>query len=271
MPSTRLVLIALLLILLPYAAATQIPTGGSSETARRLFEEMALEGRLKEPVREMHLQLIHNPFGLPPDRNERLTALFEQAFAKDSLLADAQMAFHRQYNASLGDAALQQITGDTLRQVLDSEQQFYTLQGLRERVVRRYELEQNPPPENRINLVQSVAEHKESVASRLETEVEIYRAIVSALGELSGRQSFTETQIDGIVSGYRNQIQPHVEQQVTSQMLLMYHGLDEGVLNRYRAFYASETGNWLGKATSGSIHAAYREATSRFLQSVRNL
>lgn len=267
----RFFVIALGIILLPFVVPAQTSSEHSTETLHRLLEEVAIEGRLNEPAQEMHLQLVHNPFGLPPERNERMVTLFEQAFAEDSLLADARKAFRQQYDPALADSALRQITGDTLRHVLDSEQEFYTLQGVRERVVRRYELEQDPPSSGRLALVDSVSEGMDAAESQLETVVTIYRALVSALGELSGSQSFTDSQIDGIVSGYRTQIQPQVDRDVSNQLLLMYHGLDDDALKRYSAFYETAPGKWLGQTTSGSIQAAYRAAAGRFIESVRNL
>lgn len=272
MKFSRLLFFALIFAVIPLVTAAQ-ESGDytKAEVIDRIFEEIPFEGSLNERPNDLHQEFSQNPLGLPASQNEKMMEVFLQSFTADTLVHHARNAFQRNYNAEHAAAVMDWFPDEDIQTVLDAEREFYTIQGIRKRVVNRYELEQNPPSDARINLINSLAESMGASEAEIEAQLVLFRAIVSAFGELSAQQSFTESQIDGFVQNYRSQIQMQVNQEVSNQLMLTYHGLDNEALQQYQSFYESEAGNWLRETISESIQSAYRTASDSFLESIRNL
>lgn len=259
-------------ICLPILAFSQSSSADANAKAiNQIFEEIPIKERLGETPENLHAQFSQNPFGLPAEQNQKMMDLFLETFNTDAMVADAKEVFQENVQSEEVKAAINWIQNEDTQKTLDAENEFYTIQGIRKRVVNKYELEQNPPSKERNQLISSLVENKSAIEDELESQVIIFRALVNAFSELSPQQSFSEAQIEGFVGNFRNQNRPQVEQSVTNQFQLMYHGLENDTLNNYISFYETDAGNWLSSTTTESIHTAYEEAAARFLEAVRNM
>lgn len=269
----RLLCIVLGLSLLPFQAMAQADSAEHSkaEIVSKIFEEIPIEEKLNENPRDLHQQFSQNPFGLPADKNQQMMDLFLDSFTADTLIADARGTFHQTFDNESARTTIDWLDNENTQTVLNAEQEFYSLQGVRKRVVNRYELEQNPPSKERIELINTLAESMSASEAEIEAQIILFRAIVSAFGQLNSQQSLSESQIEGFVQNYRSRAQMQINRELTDRFMLIYHGLDSDVLRQYQSFYESEAGNWLSQTTSESVLSAYQNASERFLNSINNL
>lgn len=258
----------LFFILVPFVMTAQ---ESKVENISQIFDALPIEGTLEESPQELYSQFSQNPFGIPPSRNKQIMDLFEDAFETDSLLIYAREAFHQNFNSADPDSSLRWINSNAIQKVLQAENEFYTLQGIRKRIVNRYEMEQNPPAEKRQVIIDSLVQAKSAAESEVESQVIIFRALISAFAELNSQQTFDKSQVEGFVNNFRYQVQSQIDSNVRRQLLLMYHGFENDTLREYIDFYKTEAGNRIGTIMTESIHSAYREAADNFVESVRSL
>lgn len=264
--------LTLCLFLLPFITSAQEPDLDSkTEIINYIFEKIPLEEKINEHPRELHKQFSQNPFGLSPSKNNQMMDLFLQAFTADSLVYHAQEVFRDNFDEEKAQSVTKRLNDESIQGVLEAEQEFYSLQGMRKRVVNRYELEQNTPSDERTKLINSLVASMSAAEAEAESQVILFRAIVTAFGKLSDQRTLSDSQIDNFVNNFRNRMQGQVGQELTQQYLLRYHGLDNEVLEQYQSFYESEAGNWLNKNISQGIQTAYQKASDQFLESVQNL
>ncbi len=242
-----------------------------AEAVDRIFEEMPIEARLEETPQKIYSLLSQNPFGLPQSQNERLLDLYSEHFLSDGLLNYTRETFQKKYDPEPVDEILKWFQAENIQSVLKAKKEFYTLQGIRKRVVNQYELEQNPPTENRIELIEQLSETMSAVETEVEARVIIFRAAISAFSELNGQQALSPAQIEGTVDNYRYQIQLQIGREVKNQLLTLYHGLDDEKLRKQIDFYKTDPGRWLNNTIAESVHSAYQTAADGFLDSVQSL
>jgi hypothetical protein len=268
----RLSFLTLFFFLFPFIiSAQESDPDPKTEAINNIFEEVPLEEKINEHPRELHEQFSQNPFGLSPSKNEQMMDLFLQAFTADSLVDHAKQIFRENFDKEKAQSVTNWLKDESIQVVLEAELEFYSLQGIRKRVVHKYELEQNPTSDERTELINSLLASMSASETETESQVILFRAIVTAFGILSDQRTLSDSQIDGFVDNFRNRMQGQVDQELTRQYLLRYHELDDEVLQQYQSFYESEAGRWLNENTSDGIQSAYQKASDRFLESIQNL
>lgn len=264
-----------LLFVICFAALPFIAGGQQSDTKQqntdKVLSNIPLEGVAHEVPDELHQQFQQNPFGLPAAKSKQMMNLFEQAYQKQALYRDAKKAFQKFYNDAHADTVLRWMETAKTQQVLNKRQEFYTLDGQRKQVVNKYELEQTPPAESRKKLIRTLAENTSTANFKIESNVIIFRSLVSAFNTLSDQRTLGSSQIEGIVGNFRNRVKQQIDQQVQDQLLVMYHGIDSDTLASYSEFYQTPSGKWLQDAITKSIYRAYELAEERFLSSVESI
>ncbi|WP_138429089.1 hypothetical protein [Fodinibius saliphilus] len=260
------------LILLPYTLFAQNATPEqNSAKVDTIFESIHLDRQLFETSTEMQSFISQNPFGLSAAQNKKMLELYKKAFTKQFLLSDAHDKFHKNINSQYADSTLQWLDQEHTQIVLSAEENYYTLQGIRKRVVHRYEIEKDPPSQHRTFLIKSLGQKMEVKDIQLESKTILFRALVKAFNELNQQRSFSDAQLEGIVTNYQSQIKANMEQEVQTQLLLTYYEIDDHNLRTFASFYDTESGSWLNATKSASIYYAYQKAADRFLESVRSL
>jgi len=263
---------AILILMMPCLSVAQgSVTPDKEEAISRIFSALPVEASLNEVSKDLNQQFSQNPFGLPTDKNDQMMQIFRKAFNTDSLSESAHHSLEKQYKPAFADSVLEWLDTPTADSVMSQEHEFYTIQGMRKRIISKYEYEQNPPPEDRQEIVRSLINAQNAVNSEVRSQTIIFRALVSAFSVLSDQRSFNESQIDDIVGNFNSRIQGQIEQELSNQLLLMYHDVDTTMLKDYRTFYNSPTGQWLSDARSEAVHTAFQEAADRFLSDVREL
>jgi len=260
---------ALLVFLLPITLSAQSTEGepDQAEIVDRIINATGIAEGISSNPKEISAQFASNPFGLEPAKNELMIRLFEEAYG-EGLLQQVRQTFNEQYDAGHAQTAVDWLQKDPARLVHKAEQESYTLQGTRMQVVRRYEIEQEPPSEERQAVIESLIEATSAVEAAVESQLILFRSIISAFSILSDQQNFSESQIDGIVNNYRMQIQPQMQQEMNNQLLIMYYDINNEVLRDYTSFYQTEAGRWLNTTTAEAVQTAYRAAGDRFINSV---
>lgn len=269
MQLTRRPIVSILLVLIPLVAIGQ--NSSSDEPAKAvnyIVDAVGLENQLEQPPENIRQQFANNPFGLTTEDNELLIERFEEGFAVNSLMDTALDTFRAQYNDDYATSTLKWLKQGDTQIVTGAEKEFYSLQGLRKRVVAKYEMEQEPPSAERDSLITSLVETTSAVESTIESYAVIFRSVISAFGKLSEQQTFSESQIDNFTENYKMQIQPEVEREVHNQFLIMFYDLDDETISEYISFYKTEPGTWLSSTITKSKHAAFKAAAKRFVESI---
>lgn len=245
-------------------AATDL---NQEETVERIINATGIAEGIASNPREISAQFASNPFGLEPTENERMIRLFNKAYS-DGLLQLVRQTFNEQYDAGHAQTVVEWLEEEPAHSVLQAEQEFYTLQGTRMQVVRRYEMEQEPPSTEREEVIQSLMEATSATEYAIESQLILFRSIISAFSILSDQQTFSEAQIDGIVNNYRTQIQSQIQQELSNRLMIMYHEIDNDMLRDYTDFYQTEAGHWLNATAAEAVQIAYRAAGDHFIESV---
>lgn len=246
-----------------------LPFGSFAQDIKTIMEETSFKERLNEIPQEMYDQFAYNPFNLPTAENKWMIELFKDAFVIDTLMKDAQETFRRNFNSAYADSTIRWFNKKSIQNLLEAEKESYTLQGIRKRVVSKYELEQQPPTDTRKSLIQTLIKYLNTADTELEASSIIFRSFVSAYDELDEQQSFTEAQVDEIVNNFKAQVQSQLNQEIVQRMLVTYHELDDKTLQEYIRFHETDAGNWLSNIQSASFKSAYEAAADRFLNSVQ--
>lgn len=272
MPRNSRTIFIIFIIFYPFfsLAQTTAPTS-ESETINYIIKETSIQEELNRSISELESQFSQNPFGLPASKNEQMMNLFANTFEPKAMRTTIKETFREQYNADHANATVNWLNDSTTQKVLDYQKEFYTLQGIRKRIVNEYELEKNPVSQARTALIDSLAQQMSAAPMEVESRAIIFRAMISALSKLSDQRSFSEAQIDTFVNNFRNQMQSQIGQQLTNRFLVKYHGLDSKYLRDYMSFYETEAGSWLSNTTSQSVHGALESASEKFLNSLNTI
>lgn len=271
MKAFRHTLLGFCLLFLPLISGAQSSAGASdSDPGQKIFNALPFEHMINEAPQDLHSQFSQNPFGLSASKNSKMMKLFLKAYDSQKMMSDAQEYFLKNYSSDEGSSVISWLDDKKSKAILRAQNKFYSLQGIRKRIVTKYELEQNPPSEKRARLIDSLATVSCIADSGAESQTIIFRALISAFDELSQQRSLSKTQVDGIVSNFRNQARSQMGSEQTNRMMVMYHNLDNKTLRHYLDFQQSTPGKWLCNITSDAIHSAYNKAADRFLKAIRN-
>lgn len=265
-------ILSVCIFMIPILSAAQPQTDkADTSVIDSLLKEIPFESRLQQAPKDIEMQFAQNPLGLPAEKNERMIELFADGFVIDSLMHDVKRVFHDRYNDQYADRLASWLNSSSTQKVHEAEENSNTLQGARRSVVRMYELEQDPPSKEREKVISSLMDATSSVENAIESQTILFRSIVSAFSILSDQRTFSETQIEGIVSNYRMEIENQIENDLKQQFLVMYYNLENETLRAYTSFYESDAGSWLDSTTTEAVTTAYRNATDRFVKSVEQM
>lgn len=262
--------LTLFLIFFPLIISAQQTQSSQSDFINEILNSIPIEERLKKAPQEIEAEFSQNPLGLPASKNEKLIELFGEGFVIDSLAMDVTNTFNSQFNSEHASSVISWLEKESTKKVMQAIEDSNNLQGARRRVVRMYELEQDPPTDQRENIIQSLIEAISAVESEIESQTILFRSIVSAFSILSDQRNFSESQIDGIVSNYRFQIQNEMRYEIENRYLVTFFNLDDNLLSEYVSFYNSDAGKWLNETINTGIHTAYEKGAERFVESIRN-
>ncbi|MDX1586224.1 MAG: hypothetical protein R3222_05750 [Balneolaceae bacterium] len=268
----RRTVLCLLIYFIPFFAfAQQSATTNNSAVVDTLLKKIPFESRLQQAPADIEMQFAQNPLGLPAEKNERMITLFSEGFVIDSLMSDVKTVFNNRFRDAYSDTLLSWLNSVSAQKIHEAEASSNTIQGARRRIVRMYELEQEPPSQSREEIILSLMDATSAVEMAIESQSILFRSIVSAFSILSDQRTFSDSQIDGIVNNYRLEIESQMESDLKQQYLVMYYDLDGETLNRYITFYESEPGSWLDSTSLEAVTTAYQRATDRFVESVENM
>lgn len=259
------IVVAIVFLLLPFISNAQ--ENSQNQIIDQIIEETSIKEEVKQSPEELEAQYSQNPFGLNASTNERMMERYSNAFKTENMINSVREAFGVEYNANYANAAMEWLHEENTKQVHKHEKEFYTLQGIRKRVVNKYELEQNPPDKSRIKIIESLNQTTSATESKVDSYAIIFRGIITAFGQLSNQQ-FGDAQIETFVQNYRGQVQPQLQQQVTNELMIKYYDLENNQLQQYASFFDTEAGRWLSTTSNASIHDALENATDRFLDAV---
>jgi len=262
----------MILSLMPLTLMAQnTATTNHSAKINKIISATSIGLQMNGTTKEFHDQFSQNPLGLNPSTNDQMMNIFKHNFDQKTLVDDAFQTFQDNYNAQYADSVINWIHSKASQQVLHTKQDYYTLQGIRKRVVNKYELEQNPPSQERTNIIDSLAHRTSAAEAEINANVKMFRAVVKAFSRLSDQRTFSDAQIEGFVNNYRSQMNSQMDQEIQKQLLVMYHSIDNQTLKTYSSFYTTEPGKWLNKTTLNSMQEAFDAATDRFLKSVEKI
>ncbi len=240
----------------------------SSQKITYIMKAMDVGNQLSSVPDELQSQFATNPFGLTTAQNERMINHFGRAFMADSLTANARSVFAEDFDNEYADSTISWLNRESVQKVLQAERATSTLQGQREQIVRMYEIEQNPPTDERLELIDRLTQATLVTETTINSYSIIFRSFVSGFSVLSDQQNFTESQIDNFVTNYRMQIQPQVQQETINRFLITYYELDDEILREYLSFIQTDAGQWLSTTAAKSIQTALQSASDRFIESL---
>lgn len=260
-----------LLFFIPFRTQGQpaTPAADANTVVDRLVQELALDRQLTETPDDIRGQFEQNPLQLPTAQNQHMLQAYGEAFKKAALLQDFKTELNQRIDDGRAASLTDWLERAYVQTIAEAEQEYYTLQGKRKRVVTMYEMEQQPPSEQWVQLIAAITDTTSAAGSTVESSVIILRAVIKALGTLSPQRDFSESQIDMIASNFRSQLESQASQQVQSKLMITYYNVDTNVLEQYLSFWQTDTGQWLDQTISQSMQAAYRSATERFLSAIQ--
>ena len=253
---------------LPLTVSAQQNAESDQRTVDRIIGEINLDHRLNRTPEEMKSQLESNPFGLQTEEHGRLLKRFSEAFHPDTLMSLARNQFQRSTQPTQVSSVMEWLSREPAEKVHGAEEEFYTTQGTRKRIIRMYEMEQDTVSQERQVLMADLVNITSAADSRVHAYTTIFRAFLSAFSSVSEQQSFTEQQIDQFVSDYRANIYQDIRRELVDRYLLIYYDLGSDTLQQFISFYRTEPGTWLNDTIIASLEYAYETASDRFVESM---
>lgn len=264
----RVTSLSFLIISLSIPTFGQPAAGSEQGLVDQLVEQWALKYQLEEAPGDIRMQFEQNPLNLPPQKNEQMLELFSDAYRTDLLLDDFKSALKGELNDEYAETLAQKLDDPDIRAATEAQQEFYTLQGKRKRIVARYEMEQQTPSPERSGIVTALVDTTTAATGSVESSIVILRSVIKALGGISEQHQFTDQQIDAVTDNFRTQMQAGASQQTNNRMMVTFYNVDTNALEHYVEFMESDTGQWLDNAISQSFQIAYEAASERFLQAI---
>ncbi len=265
----KILTLAIILVALPLSMTAQ--PSSEIDTIDDILKHLSLEEQLAESPKDLYQQFSQNPFGLPPAQNEQMMDIFLDTFTADSLSDYIHQTFVANMDKNHAQSVAKWFNQDKNQPLLNAEKEYYTIEGIRKRVVNRYEMEQDPPSAERKQLLSTLAQSKSAAETELETQVILFRSLVKAFGILSSQRDLSNAQIEGFVNNFRSQAQMQIDRETTQKLMLQFYGIDNELINNYNSFYESEGGQWLSNTKSAALKSAYQKASNNFLESIKNL
>lgn len=265
----KLLIFSFVLLVLPLSTIAQ--SSSKQNTINTILEQIPLEEQLKESPRDLHQQFAQNPFGLPASQNEQMIALFLKTFTADTLSNYIQQTFEEKFDQNHAQSVSKWLVQEKNQPLLDAEKEYYTIEGIRKRVVNRYELEQDPPSEERTKLLSNLVQSRSAVETEIEMQTILFRSLVKAFSTLSPQRTLSDDQIEGFVDNFRTQAQMQIDRETQQKLMVQFHGIDNELIRDYQSFYKSDAGRWLSQTTAAALKTAYQKASDEFLQSIKNL
>ncbi len=237
----------------------------------RIWELVPVKQTLTELPKDLKNQFSQNPFGISASKNEQLIELFSEAYHADSLFKIARKHFKENFDSSYTDSVLTILKSDKIKPILNSEANFYTVQGIRKQIVTKYELEQDEPSQERISIIKDLIEHSSAKESAIESQTILFRSLVNGTDAISSKINLSEAQTNSIINNFTNRLQIQLEDELVNNYLVMYHGVEDDRLTQYADFYTIEAGTEFQKSMIESIHTAFQEASDRLISNVESL
>ncbi|MCW9706133.1 hypothetical protein [Fodinibius salsisoli] len=262
--------IALLLFCIPLVGQAQSPTENTQALTDTITTKFAIADKIQEAPQDLYLQFEQNPLNLSPEKNEEILTHFSEAYKTNLLVDDFKTALQKKLIGEFVDAVSQQLGTQAFQSVTQAQQEFYTLQGKRKRIVTKYELEKDPPSAGRTSLIQTLVDTTSLASESIESSIIILRPLLTALMKESQQRTFSEAQLDAITSNFRAQMQSQASEQTLNDLLITFYNIDNKTLNEYLSFMQSPSGQWLDQTISASIQEAYQQASDRFSASVNS-
>lgn len=268
----RLFYTVFLFICVPLVSIAQQPAAPSQTSdIQAVVDAIPFKEILEESPKDLKRQFSQNPFGISSSQNKQLTTLFSEVFHPDSLLQTARKKFINSFDASYVDATLATLTSNPIESILKTESDFYTIQGIRKRIITKYELEQDKPSKERISIIKNLIKQRRAKETEIESQTILFRTWITATNKISNNLTLSSTQIEGIVNNFKNRMQMQLADELVNNYLVMYHRIDNDTLKEYVDFYASENGTEFKEAIATSIHTALDTASKQFIDSVESL
>lgn len=264
--------IALFLFCIPLAIQAQSPIAIDSTAAlvNRLTSQFAVPSQLKEQPRSIRNQFEQNPLSLPEKTNSRILGQFSEAYDTQALVADFKAALQNNIPAEFTDDIARKTASLSIRAVTEAQQEYYTLQGKRKRIITRYEMDQQPPSAKRRSAISALVDTTAIADGSVESSVLILRSLLKALIQSNDQLPYSESRLNAITKNFQAQMQSQASQQANRQLMVTYHPVDLNNLKQYVAFMQSPAGQALDKAITQSMRSAYEAAANRFSQAVQS-
>ena len=260
--------VACILFCLPIKILAQTSTEAAPSLADTIISDFAVEEKIKKAPHDLQLQFEQNPLNLAPKKNEEILNHFSEAYQSDLLVNDFKSALQQKLTGEWIESVSQKLQSAAIQQITEAQQQFYTLQGKRQRVVTKYEMEQDPPSEERTSTVQALMDTTSIASEFVESSIIILRPLLKSLIKESQQRTFSEAQFEAIANNFRAQMQSQASDQTLNDLLITFHQVDSKVLRKYLSFMQSQPGQQLDKVISESMRSAYQQAADRFSASV---
>jgi hypothetical protein len=258
-------------LLLPFLGFAQEPSNVKNGTdIDRILDLVPLKERLNELPKDLINQFSQNPFGISASKNKQLTKYFSEANHADSLFKMVRKSFKENFNPGYSDSVLTILESDKIKPILNTEADFYTIQGIRKQIVTKYELEQDKPSQERISIIKDLLKHRSAKESAMESQTILFRSLVMSTDAISSRLSLSEAQVNSIINNFGNRLQIQLEDELVNNYLVMYHSLENDQLKEFADFYATEAGIEFKKSLNNAIHSAFQKASDRLISEIES-
>lgn len=237
----------------------------------RILNLVPIKQTLSELPKDLKNQFLQNPFRISDSKNDKLIKLFSEAYHVDSLLKISRERFKENFNPDYTDSVLNSLTSDKIKPALNSEAEFYTIQGIRKKIVTKYELEQNPPSEERTSIIKDLIEQSSAKESAIASQKIIFRSLVLGTDAISSKLNLNKTQINSIINNFNSRLQMQLEDELVNNYLVMYHKIPNDLIKHYTNFYATKAGSEHKESLHEAIHTAFQEASNQLISEIESL
>jgi hypothetical protein len=199
--------------------------------------------------------------GMEPEVYPKLVQIFSQAYRAERL----EQAVRDHFEQHADEARLQKMA-EWLRSRLSEKMTQLEIEASTpeaQKKMRDYaaELEWNPPPDQRLDLIARLDKAARVTEGAIEVNLATLRGIVAGLNPvLPPEKRLSEEQLREVLAGLRVQLEAPTKSQIQASLLYTYRRATQQELAEYAGFMESDLGQWFGQLISNSLLQAMSAA-----------
>lgn len=246
------------------------------EQINQILQETGFDKLLKH-IPDLAQRVLKQSSGaLEPQMNSALSAAFNQAFATTSVQRDVINIINAHYDESLASAYLNQSQSPLAVKMAKLERNTNTPLGQKELNTFKANLQENPAPKSRNNLIQQLDKANRTTDFRVDMQTAFFKAVFVAIAPvMEADMRLGDGELDKMVTEVRDSLEESLRPNTHLFYMYAFRDVSDEELKNYINLCESKEHRWaiqlLGNAMISALNQAADRAAMMMIKASREL